>query len=168
MTQAEQIKEGEDSLLAHVLEKSIQAREKYPEMGMDNVDTFLADSDCLRFPVRYVFEFGAEMAPHQFAQPEEDLRSGDPNARVIYLRPILRKRPGYAMLAIAYMVPLINYGEIVNDEHCLVYAASLLGLSEDDCYRMLCDMADFCGSETRYPEGSPKSGGCGCSSGCGC
>ena len=169
MTTAEQIKEGEDSLLAHILEKALQAREKYPNIGMDAIDTFLADSDCLRYPARYAYEFGADMAPHQFAQPEEDLRSNDPNARVLYVRPLLRKRPDYAILAIAYMIPLVNYGDIVNDEHCLVYAASLLGLSEDECYLRLCELADYCGSEVKYAEKSANtSNSCACSSGCGC
>lgn len=168
MTTAEQIKEGEDSLLSHILEKSIEAREKYPSLGMDNLDTFLGDTDCLRYPTRYVFEFGADMAPHQFAQPEEDVRSEDPNARVIYLRPNLRNRPDYAVLAIAYMVPTVNYGEVATDEHCLVFAASLLGKSEDECYEALCELADFCGSDIKYKEGSDSRSADTCGGGCSC
>lgn len=146
----QQIKEGEDSLLSRILEKAIEAHRKYPSLGMDNLDTFLSDSDCVRYPTRIVFEYGAEMAPHQFAQPEPDHRSSNPNAKVLYLRPILRDHPKYAVAAVAYMLPLLNYGDIIRDEHCLVYAATLLGLTEDECYDLVCEIADFAGSEVKY------------------
>ena len=148
----EQVQEGEDSLLSHVLEKAIQAHNKYPEIGMDTMDAFLADSECLRYPTRYVFEFGADMAPHQFAQPEPDYRVEGGQGKVIYLRPPLRDRPDFASLAIAYIVPVINYGDIIRDEHCLIYAAALLGMTEDECYDKLCQLAEFAGVEKKYPE----------------
>jgi len=147
----EQIQEGEDSLLSHILEKAVQAHNKYPGMGMDKMDTFLADSECLRYPTRYVFEFGADMAPHQFAQPEPDYRVEGGNGKVIYIRPHLRERPDLAIMAISYMVPVINYGEIIRDEHCIVYTAALLGMTEDECYEKLCELADYVGAEPKYP-----------------
>ncbi len=176
----EQIKEGEDSLLSHILERGIETHAKYPNLGMDNLDAFLADRDCVRYPTRIVFEYGAEMAPHQFAQPEQDFRSTEAHAKVIYLRPILKDRPDYAMAAIAYMLPLLNYGDIIGDEHCLIYTASLLGLSEDACYKLICEVADFCGSDERLqsepdthtpvsdPGPLPTMNGGSCGSGCGC
>ncbi len=168
LTPEEQIQEGEDSLLSHVLEKAIQAHAKYPLLGMDQMDAFLADPDCLRYPTRYVYEFGSEMAPHQFAQPEEDFRLPGGQGKVVYLRPVLRQRPDFAALAVAYMVPPINYGDIASDAHCLVYAAALLGLTEDECYERLCAVADFCGSEIKYagaadsPTLDCASGSCAC------
>ncbi len=157
-----QIKEGEDSLLAHILERASVAHVRYPNLGMDTVDTFLSDRDCLRYPTRYVYEFGAEMAPHQFAQPEPDFRSDDSQALVIYLRPPLRERPEYALLAIAYMIPLINYGEVIRDEHCLVYAAALLGMTEDKCYESLMGLAQYCECEVMYPDNSDMPHVCSC------
>ncbi len=176
----EQIKEGEDSLLSHILERGIETHAKYPNLGMDNLDAFFADRDCVRYPTRIVFEYGAEMAPHQFAQPEKDFRSGEGHAKVIYLRPTLKERPDYALAAIAYILPLVNYGDIIGDEHCLVYAASLLGLTEEECYRLMCEVADYCGSETKLqgepdvytpveePPPLPHSSNGSCGSGCGC
>ena len=147
---SEQIREGEDSLLAHILEKGIEARSQHSDLSMENLDAFLGDENCLRYPTRFVYEFGADMSAHQMAQPEEDFRSSVPGAKVVYLRPVLRKRPDLALAAFLYMIPLINYGEIVRDEHCLVYAASVLGLSEDECYALLCEAAEYSGSEEKY------------------
>jgi hypothetical protein len=45
-----------------------------------------------------------------------------------YLRPPLRDHPDLVVLAVAYMIPVINYGEIVTDEHCRCYGTTLLGL----------------------------------------
>jgi hypothetical protein len=70
---------------------------------------------------------------------------------VLYLRPRLRDRPDLLPLAVAYMIPLINYGDIITDEHCLRYGATLLGLTEDDYYRKLCALADWLGAEARLP-----------------
>ncbi len=160
-----QIKEGEDSLLAHILERGSLAHMKYPDLGMDSIDTFLSDCDCLRFPARYVYEFGSEMAPHQFAQPEPDFRSDHSGASVIYLRPVLRERPDFALLAVAYLIPLINYGEVVRDEHCSVYAGTLLGLTEEECYQRMLDIAAFCGCEEAYLENGDQAA-CGCAGSC--
>jgi hypothetical protein len=55
------------------------------------------------------------------------------------------------------MIPLINYGEIVTDAHCLAYGAALLGMMEEEYYRALCAMSDWLGAEPRLD----GSGGCG-------
>lgn len=181
MSPQQQAQEGEDSLLAHLLEKGIAAHQKYPGLGMDSVDTFLADRDCVRYATRLVFEYGAEMAPHQFAQPERDFRSTQAHAKVLYLRPALRESPRLAIAAVAYMLPLLNYGDIIRDEHCLVYASALLGLTEDECYELMCEVADFVDGEVKYEgevaEGTPvpeylpplpQESDCSCGGGCGC
>jgi hypothetical protein len=68
---------------------------------------------------------------------------------VLYLRPLLRERPDLVVLAVAYMIPLINYGEIISDAHCLRYGAALMGMMEDEYYEQVCALADFVGAEAR-------------------
>jgi hypothetical protein len=89
------------------------------------------------------------MAAHQFAQPDLDHRDPGQDGRVLYLRPLLRDRPDLAVLAVAYMIPVINYGGIVTDEHCLRYGATLLGLMVPEFYEAICRLADFVGAEPR-------------------
>jgi len=50
-----------------------------------------------------------------------------------------------------YMIPLINYGDIITDEHCLLYGATLLGMMEEEFYQAICRLAEFVGAETRVP-----------------
>lgn len=159
LTPAELEQLGRDSLREHLTAQAVVAHQKHGPVTVESLDLLLHDPDCLRHPVRLVFEFG-EMAAHQFAQPDIDWRNTDHDGRVLYLRPLLRYRPDLLPLAVAYMIPLINYGDIVSDDHCLAYGATLLGMMEDEYYRRLCELADFLGAEER-----PGLGGCGAGDG---
>jgi len=141
---------GQDSLRDHLLAQAVVAHQKHGPLTFDKLEALLHDPDCLRYPVRLVYEFG-EMAMHQFAQPDLDHRNTEQAGRVLYLRPILRDRRDLVLLAVAYMIPLINYGDIISDEHCLRYGAALLGMMEDEFYRDICKLADFVGAEHRLP-----------------
>lgn len=148
MSSAELEKLGQDSLRDHILAQAIVAHQKHGPLTTGKLDALLTDPECVRHPTRLVFEFG-EMAMHQFAQPDVDWRNTERDGRVLYLRPLLRDRSDLAVLAVAYMIPLINYGEIISDEHCLLYGATLLGLMEAEYYRQMCALADWVGAERR-------------------
>ena len=137
---------GEGSLREHIAAQAVVAHHKHAPLTFAGLDALLSDPECLRYPVRLVFEFG-EMAVHQFAQPDLDHRNQEHDGRVLYLRPLLRDHPDLTVLAVAYMIPVINYGEIVADEHCLRYGATLLGMMEQEFYEAICGMADFVGAE---------------------
>ena len=92
------------------------------------------------------------MGLHQFAQPDMDKDDKKQDTRILNIRPLLRNQTTLIIQATAYMVPLINYGDIIRDEHCLLYGATLLGLPEPDYYSKICDIANFVGCEIMYPE----------------
>lgn len=139
---------GQQSLREHLVAQAIVAHQKHGPLTADKLDALLHDPDCLRHPVRLVFEFG-EMAMHQFAQPDIDWRNSELDGRVLYVRPLLRDRPDLLPLAVAYMIPLVNYGDIITDDHCLAYGATLLGMMEEEYYTKICAVADLLGAETR-------------------
>lgn len=149
---------GQDSLREHLLAQAVVAHRKHGPLTFAKLDALLHDPECLRHPTRLVFEFG-EMAMHQFAQPDIDWRNTDSDGRVLYLRPILREHPDLVVPAVAYMIPLINYGEIISDEHCVLYGATLLGLLEEEYYRQICALADLVGAATRLAGSGPASCG---------
>lgn len=140
----ELIQLGEDSLKQRLVEQAVYAHQKYHPLTPAALEALLADPECARYPTRLVFEFG-EMAMHQFAQPEPDPRNLQENGRVLYLRPVLQSRPDLVLLAVAYMLPALNYGEIITDEHCQLYGAALLGLMREEFYAQICALADFAG-----------------------
>jgi hypothetical protein len=139
---------GQQSLREHLVAQAIVAHQKHGPLTAAKLDALLHDPECLRHPVRLVFEFG-EMAMHQFAQPDIDWRNTEQDGRVLYLRPLLRERPDLLPLAVAYMIPVINYGDIVSDEHCLLYGAALMGMMADEFYTAVCQIADLVGAEPR-------------------
>jgi len=142
---------GQESLREHLLAQAVVAHQKHGPITFDKLNALLHDPDCLRYPVRLVYEFG-EMAMHQFAQPDIDYRNPEQAGRVLYLRPMLRDHPDKVVLAVAYMIPLINYGQVIGDEHCLAYGATLLGMLENEFYREICALADLVGAEVRFTE----------------
>jgi hypothetical protein len=166
---------GQRSLLDHVVAQAEVARVKHGPLAGERLEALLQDPACLRHPVRLVFEFG-EMAMHQFGQPDLDWRNPEQAGRVLYLRPMLRERPDLVLLAVAYLIPLINFGDVVTDEVCVGYGAALLGLSPEEFYRRICLLAETVGAEARVAgpaEGEPMrfaapvaaAGGCGCGDG---
>lgn len=142
---------ADTGLRDHLLEQATFAHRKHGPLTPATLDAFLKDADCIRYPTRLVYEFG-EMALHQFAQPEPDPRDPSGNSRVIYLRPILRHHPERVVEAVAYMLPVANYGDVVQDDHCLLYGATLLGLTTDEFYERVCRLAELVGTEPRFRE----------------
>ena len=143
----ELVRLGDDSLRDTLLEQAVRAHQKHAPLDLAKLDALLADTECVRYPTRIVYEVG-EMAAHQFAQPDVDYRI--PGGRVLYLHPNLRGRSEWVVWAVAYMLPALNYGEIIRDEHCLAYGATMLGLLENEFYHSICTLADAIGAETRY------------------
>jgi hypothetical protein len=152
MSVAELEKLGQDSLRDHLVAQAVVAHHKHGSITVETLDALLNDPECLRHPTRLVFEFG-EMAMHQFAQPDVDWRNRELDGRILYLRPLLRNRPDLVVLAVAYMIPLINYGDIITDDHCVKFGATLLGMMEDEFYSAICHVADFVGAEHAGPTG---------------
>ena len=152
LSASELVELGEDSLRDHIAAQAVVAHHKHAPLTFAGLDALLADPERLRHPTRLVFEFG-EMSGHQFADPGPDLRHPEQDGRVLYLRPLLRDRPDLALLAVAYMIPVINYGNIVTDEHCVRYGAALLGMMEEEFYNAVCRMADYTGA-TSHPSGT--------------
>lgn len=175
MSTKELIQVGEDSLMNRLREQADEVRAKHGPLSPGNLETVLDDRDCLRYPTRLVLEYG-EMGMHQFAQPEPDVRN--PGGGMLYIRPVLGQRPDLLVLAVSYMIPVINYGEIITDEHCLAYGSVLTGLDLETYYERICEMANFTGArvlatddpDAHIPEeeSNSQSSGGSCGSGCGC
>jgi hypothetical protein len=174
MSEAELVEVFDDSLTQRLRDQADEALERHGGLGPGNLETFLEDRDSVRFPTRLVLEFGPEMATHQFAQPEPDIRQA--GGVMLYLRPILGQRPDLIVLAVSYMIPVINYGKLINDEHCVEYGSRLMRMDKETYYQRICEIAEFVGAEAldandpraHVVEDEPAVASSGCGSGCGC
>lgn len=159
MTPEELTRLGEDSLREHLAAQAVVAHCRHGPDVSARLETLLHDPECVRYPTRLVFEFG-EMGLHQFAQPDFDWRNQELDGRVLYVRPVLRERLESVAVAVAYFIPVINYGDLVTDGHCVTYGATLLGLTEAEFYDRVCRLAEESGAEIRFA----AQGGSGCGS----
>ncbi len=159
MSESELAQVAEDGLTIRLREQGESGRQCYGGLQPSNIGTFLEDRDHVRHLTRLVMELG-EMGMHQFAQPASDIRN--PGGIMLYIRPALAKRPDYLVRAIAYMIPVINYGKIIEDEHCITYGAALFGESPDEFYQSICELADWVGAIESFPESKKSSIPCGC------
>lgn len=144
MSESELAQVAEDGLTTRLREQGEAALAQYGGLRPSNLSTFLEDRNQVRYPTRLVLELG-EMGPHQFAQPESDIRN--PGGIMLYLRPSLGKRPDFIVKAVAYMIPVINFGKLISDEHCITYGAALFGMAPGDYYDSICEIADWVGAE---------------------
>ena len=140
---AELARLGDASLREHLVHTAQLAHCKYAPISEERLRDLLEDRNLVRRPVRIEFAIGP-MAAHQFGQPEPD---GD--AVVLYLHPGLQGQFSKVLAAVAYFLPVVNYGSLINDDHCLLYGATLTGQTVGQYYQELCEMADAIGAPGR-------------------
>jgi hypothetical protein len=103
----------------------------------------LADPDVLRYRASLIFDAGP-LRPHEFAcvQPV-GFHASDGYA--ICLHPAFRDQPEMWPLLVAYHIPTINYGNIVDAAAAEVFGSTLIGLDRGAYYQALCELADSIG-----------------------
>lgn len=142
-TAEELAREAEDCLIDHVNEQAHVLLQLYGGLTPANRDAVLSDRRCVRYPVRVCYD-GSRLEPHQFAQPFPE---GETYS--LHLHPALEDSPQAALSAIAYMLPLINYGEVIEDKHCIEYGAQVLGIPTAEYLDALDVLAGGLGLEER-------------------
>ena len=146
MNSAELARLGEESLRSHLVDTAMVAHRLYAPLDPARLDALLHDRDHVRYPVRLAFRIG-NMAPHQFANPEEEA-----DGYVLNVHPDLEGRAGDLAFVVGYFLPLMSYGDLISDDHCLLYGATLNGLPVPAYYQELCRIADAIGAVPRDRE----------------
>ncbi len=125
----------------HLVEKATAARFKYGlYIDTDAVLKMLDDETVVRYPTTLVFD-ASPLQPHEFAYPQPiGFHASDGYA--LCLHPYFRPQRELWPLLIAYHVPVINYGSIVETPEAELYGATLLGMEVEAYYQALCELAD--------------------------
>lgn len=135
------IEDARQSLTTHVEEKGLQVRQKYgPHIGWKELMQILEDRSVVRYPCEIVFDarplFAGEMA-HPVANgatPEQGFK--------MHVHPLFMTEPAQVAHLVLYQLVLVNYGEFASAEDAEAFGAAALGMSKDDYYLALCEMAD--------------------------
>ena len=133
--------DGRRALRDHVIERAMAAREKYgPVINVDAMRRLIEDRAIVRYPT--LLRFDAEgLIPGEFAHAEP-LGEHPKHGYALVVHPAIEGRPDLVVMAIAYHIAPINYGDIAEPEDCEAFGAALLGIEKDAYYDALCKLSD--------------------------
>jgi hypothetical protein len=133
-----------ESLSNHVAARGEEIRRKYgPTIGWAELQRVLADRSCVRYPCELVFD-AAALHPGECAHPVP--RGDQPEEGfVLHVHPFFMTQLDQVPLLAFYQLVLVNYGQFASPEDAETFGAAVLGLTRDDYYERLCDMADQLG-----------------------
>ena len=141
--------DARQSLNAHMAAKGAEICEKYgPRIGWNGLLRILEDRACVRYPCEIVFDSN----PLQLGEFAHPVAKGDrpEDGFTMFVHPFfmtqLERVPGLVL----YQLVLVNYGECATPEDAETFGAAALGLSKDDYYTAICELADEIG-ETEPP-----------------
>jgi hypothetical protein len=136
--------DARQSLNAHVAAKGAEIRERYgPSIGWQELLHLLEDRAQVRYPCTIVFD-ASPLNPGEFAHP---VAQGDrpEDGFTIYVHPFFMSRREMVPCLVLYQLVLVNYGEFASPDDAEVFGASALGLTRDEYYATLCQLADQIG-----------------------
>jgi len=136
--------DAKQSLNAHVAAKGAEIHEKYgPEIGWKELQHILEDKTFCRYPCK--IEFSAEsLQPGEFTFPAPKGESPE-DGFTIYVHPFFMTQLSSVPHLVLYHLVVVNYGEFASSDDAETFGAKALGLSRDDYYSKLCELADQIG-----------------------
>lgn len=133
--------DGRRSLNAHAAAKGADIREKYgPHIGWNELLRILEDRTCVRYPCEIVFD-AKPLEPGEFARPVPKGELPE-NGFTLHVHPCFLTQLERVPYLVLYQLVLVNYGAFATADDAEVFGATALGLSKDDYYRAVCELAD--------------------------
>ena len=141
MTTQLTVDDFKQSLNSHVAAKGEEIRARYgPHIGWQELEAMLQDRSAVRYPCEIVFD-AASLHEGEFAHP---LPNGDDpeDGFKICVHPFFSSQPDRVPYLVLYQLVLVNYGPFASADDAETFGASVLGLSKEEYYQALCEMAD--------------------------
>jgi hypothetical protein len=166
--------DAKQSLTAHVEAKGIEAFVKYgPRIGWGELQRLLGDRAFVRYPCRIEFD-AAPLLPGEFAHAVQ--RGASPeDGFTMFVHPRFMLELDRVAWLVLYQLVVVNYGEFASADEAETFGAAALGLTRDEYYAALCEMADEIAGGVMDPATAPEAAcgmtmmapPCGCESGAG-
>lgn len=129
------------SLNTHVATKGEEIRERFgPEIGWKELLQVLEDRSLVRYPCEIIFD-SAPLLEGEFAHAMPNSENPQDGFK-IYVHPFFSLQLARVPHLVFYQLVRVNYGEFASADDAEVFGASALGLSKDEYYEMLCELAD--------------------------
>ena len=141
MAQQLTTEDARQSLTAHVAAKGYEIREKYgPHIGWKELQRILSDRSCVRYPCDVVFD-AAPLQPGEFACPIAKGERPD-EGFTLFVHPLFMTQLDRVPHLVLYQLVLVNYGDFASAEDAEIFGASVLGLTNEEYYKGICELAD--------------------------
>jgi hypothetical protein len=136
--------DARQSLQAYVIARGTEIREKYgAAIGWNELQRVLEDRTSVRYPCDVLFDAGP-LAPGDCAQPIAKGEKPD-EGFAIYVHPCFLAQISDVPAVVLYQLVFVNYGSYASADDAEAFGAAALGLTRDEYYRKLCDLADRLG-----------------------
>jgi hypothetical protein len=137
--------DAKQSLTAHVETKGLEVFAKYgPQLGWVTLQQVLADRACVRYPCDIVFD-SAPLHPGEFAQPVQKGERPE-EGFTMFVHPIFMMQLDAVPALVLYQLVAVNYGMFASSDEAETFGAAALGLTRDEYYAQICDLADQLGT----------------------
>lgn len=156
--------DAKTSLTGHLFSKGEEICARFgPGLGWKELEVLLEDRTLVRYPVEVVFD-ASQLNPGEFAHP---VPKGDrpEDGFLMCVHPVYMVQLQRVPYLVLYQLVAVNYGEFAAADDAETFGAAALGLSRDEYYAELCEMADQLGVGDLNV--SPLGGHSGCGGGCG-
>ncbi|MGA2178249.1 MAG: hypothetical protein ABSH15_01510 [Verrucomicrobiota bacterium] len=138
------------SLNEHVAARGREIHGKYgPHIGWPELRQILEDRACMRYPCEVVFDAGP-LEPGEFAHPVAKGERPE-DGFTMYVHPFFLTQLPQVPYLILYQLVVVNYGEFASADDAETFGAAVLGISRDEYYQALCEMADQLCGQVRWP-----------------
>jgi hypothetical protein len=133
--------DGRQSMQAHAACKGAEIYDKYgPNVGWGQLLRILDDREVVRYPCEVLFDAGA-LLPGECAHAQAKAENPE-DGFTVYVHPSLVANPRDAVFLVLYQLVLVSYGPFANSDDAEAFGASALGISQDQYYARLCEIAD--------------------------
>jgi hypothetical protein len=133
------------SLGAHVAAKGAEILARYgPRIGWKQLRQILEDRACVRYPCEIVFDAGP-LLPGEFAHP---IAKGErpEDGFAMHVHPLFLTQLDRVAYLVFYQLVTVNYGQFASADDAETFGAAALGLSKNEYYQALCEMAGRIGA----------------------
>jgi hypothetical protein len=160
--------DARQSLTAHVENKGLEIFHQHGgRLDWAGLQRLLEDRTQVRYPCEIVFDAGP-LQEGEFAHP---VPKGDTpeDGFAMHVHPIYMLDLEQVPALVLYQLVALNYGEFASADDAEGFGAAALGLTRDEYYDLICELAGQVGYEPETLEAVGEGGGAGgCGGGCTC
>ena len=156
--------DAKQPLNAHVASKGSEIFVKYgPQIGWAELQRLLEDRVYVRYPCEIIFD-AEQLLPGEFAHPVQ--RGEHPeNGFTMFVHSQFMTQLDRVPALVLYQLVAVNYGVFASSDDAETFGAAALGLTRDEYYSTICDLADELGSSL---ETGPLAAPAACEGYCSC